>query len=543
VALKLIVDQLSRLPSAGFASLTFLIAIYVLCLWSAKTLGEARSLLYARAQRRTFRTISERLFEHIMHLPLRYHLERQTGAVSQTLDNGLEGVQLIMQHTIVTVLPVSAELVFEAFVLTRLVSPSFLILFCAAVACYGVIFWYSGATISSAARAASAARVHASAAMTDSLMNYEVVKYFAAEHLVQRRVCRELELCEATWVTFFRRYSINGLLVAFIFAGFLAASVVIAARQVRLGTMSLGSFVLVNTYMLQLAKPIEMLGYAAQGLVQGAALLDKLLRVFRETRELDQAKVRLHHNRTAALAFEKVTVAYRPGQPVLKGVSFRIDAGCTLGVVGPSGAGKSTLVRLLMRLLEPDSGRIILAGLPVAGLSLAELRNAIGVVPQDTVLLNDTLRYNISFGRHTASSAEIENAARAAHLHDFVMTLPDRYDTVVGERGIKLSGGERQRISIARAVLKEPQMYVFDEATSSLDSRTEGDILRNLKKVARSTTTLVIAHRLSTVIHADEIIVLERGELVERGDHRNLLRKGGTYAALWKAQREGTAAA
>jgi ATP-binding cassette subfamily B protein len=196
-----------------------------------------------------------------------------------------------------------------------------------------------------------------------------------------------------------------------------------------------------------------------------------------------------------------------------------------------------------MRLLEPDSGRIILAGLPVAGLSLAELRNAIGVVPQDTVLLNDTLRYNISFGRHTASSAEIENAARAAHLHDFVMTLPDRYDTVVGERGIKLSGGERQRISIARAVLKEPQMYVFDEATSSLDSRTEGDILRNLKKVARSTTTLVIAHRLSTVIHADEIIVLERGELVERGDHRNLLRKGGTYAALWKAQREGTAAA
>jgi ATP-binding cassette subfamily B protein len=288
--------------------------------------------------------------------------------------------------------------------------------------------------------------------------------------------------------------------------------------------------------MLQVIRPVEMLGYAMQGFSQGMAMLMKMLELFDERTEPSHAEEQEPLQGPGAICFDGVSLSYNPDRVVLNNVSFTLPAGKTLGIVGASGAGKSTIVRLLVRLYEPDSGRILIDGIPTSELALSRLRRAIAVVPQDTVLFNDTIGYNIGFGRFGAAQAEIEQAARLAHLHDFIMSLPEGYATRVGERGIKLSGGERQRVSIARATLKNPRVYVFDEATSSLDSHTEREILGNLKEISKTSTTLIIAHRLSTVVHADEIIVLGQGGVLERGTHAQLLEAGGAYATLWRAQ-------
>ena len=544
VALKLVVDGFAGQGSAAGVSAVTLIGLYVLSQWLARTVGEIRGLVYARAERRMSRMLSERLFAHVMRLPLRFHLERQTGAISQTLDNGLNGYQMVLHTLVFTILPVATELGTIVFVLSRLNQPAFLGLFAGAIVAYAVVFWYSAFTIMAAAKAASDSQINATAVMTDSILNYETVKYFTAESVVQERVSRVLTQTEDGWVGFYRRWAYNGLGVATIFAGFLAVTILYAAREVQGGRMTVGSFVLINTYMLQVVRPVEMLGYAMQSLSQGMAFLEKLFDIFREKPE---PFVVSDMSPTGAgvgkLDFEAVGVAYRSDRVILRDVNFTLPAGKTLGVVGGSGAGKSTLVRLLVRLIEPDTGRILLDGISIGDLPLSTVRQAIAVVPQDTVLFNDTIGYNIAFGKAGSTQAEIEHAARLAHLHDFIMSLPDGYDTRVGERGIKLSGGEKQRVSIARAAIKRPRIYVFDEATSSLDSHTEREILRNLREISRFSTTLVIAHRLSTVVHADEIVVLEGGTIVERGSHSALLRQSGKYAALWQAQQQGTVAA
>jgi len=544
VALKLVVDGFAGQGSAAGVSAVTLIGLYVLSQWLARTVGEIRGLVYARAERRMSRMLSERLFAHVMRLPLRFHLERQTGAISQTLDNGLNGYQMVLHTLVFTILPVATELGTIVFVLSRLNQPAFLGLFAGAIVAYAVVFWYSAFTIMAAAKAASDSQINATAVMTDSILNYETVKYFTAESVVQERVSRVLTQTEDGWVGFYRRWAYNGLGVATIFAGFLAVTILYAAHEVQAGRMTVGSFVLINTYMLQVVRPVEMLGYAMQSLSQGMAFLEKLFDIFREKPE---PFVVSDMSPTGAgvgkLDFEAVGVAYRSDRVILRDVNFTLPAGKTLGVVGGSGAGKSTLVRLLVRLIEPDTGRILLDGISIGDLPLSTVRQAIAVVPQDTVLFNDTIGYNIAFGKAGSTQAEIEHAARLAHLHDFIMSLPDGYDTRVGERGIKLSGGEKQRVSIARAAIKRPRIYVFDEATSSLDSHTEREILRNLREISRFSTTLVIAHRLSTVVHADEIVVLEGGTIVERGSHSALLRQSGKYAALWQAQQQGTVAA
>lgn len=543
IALKLVVDGFTG-PARNLSVTPFLlITLYVLSQWLARSVGAIWGLVYARAERRMFRTLSERLFAHLMCLPLRYHLDRETGAVSQTLDNGLQGYQMILHHLVFTFLPVAAQLATIIVVLSRLSQPVFLGLFSGALVCYAGTFAYAAATISKAAKQASAAHVDANAAMTDGILNYETVKYFTAEPLIQEKVSHALIRTEGEWVSFFRRYAVNGLFVATIFASFLGATIAYAAHEVRVGRMTVGDFVLVNTYMLQVVQPLEMLGYAMQGVSQGIAMLEKMMLLFRETPEPQGADERAPLAGPARLEFEDVALAYRPDRSVLKGVSFKVPPGKTLGIVGASGSGKSSIVRVLVRLFDPTGGRVLLDGIPIDELSLRKLRQSIAVVPQDTVLFNDTIGYNIGFGKARSTREEVAEAARLAHLDEFIMALPEKYDTKVGERGMKLSGGEKQRISIARAALKLPRIYVFDEATSSLDTRTEREILRNLQEISRFSTTLVIAHRLSTIVHADEIIVLDDGQIVERGTHAALLRQNGRYNALWRAQQEGTAAA
>lgn len=541
-ALKLLIDAFPGSAPSGAPFPFLLIALYALSLWLARVATEVRGLMYRRVQWRMSRMLSERLFAHVMHLPLRFHLERQTGAISETLTNGLEGFQLVLTQLVITVLPVLLQLAMVVVLLSRMAPPVFLAIFCGALAVYAGTFSVSAAAVSKSARTASTARVEAGAVLTDGLLNYETVKYFTAESVVQKRVGKALARGETEWLTFSRLFARNGLMLASIYGAFIAATTTYATRDLIHSDMTIGDFVLINTYMLQLVQPIEMLSYAIQTCSQGLAMMEKLTYLFRETPETSPAVRAKSVAGPGTLAFDRVSLSYRKDHPVLRDVSFRIAPKRTLGIVGSSGSGKSTIVRLLMRLLDPDDGRILLDGVPISDLDLAHLRGAIGVVPQDTMLLNDTLAYNIALGRTHASFAEIQQAARIAHLHEFIMTLPDGYDTQVGERGIKLSGGERQRVSIARAALKSPHIYVFDEATSSLDSQTEQDILTSLREIALSSSTLVIAHRLTTVLHADEIVVLEHGRIVERDSHTSLLRQNGRYAALWRAQQEGTAA-
>jgi ATP-binding cassette subfamily B protein len=543
LALKWLVDGFTKQAIGVSVSPSVLVGAYVLSQFLARTVGEIRGLVYARAERRMFRVLSGRFLAHILRLPLRFHLDRKTGGVSQTLDNGLTGYQMILHHLVFTFLPVTAELGTIIVVLIRLAHPAFLMLFCAALVCYATAFAYAAKTIARAARSASAAHVDGAGQMTDALLNVELVKSFAAEAIVQERVGRALSRTEVEWVSFYRRYAVNGVTVSTIFAAFLAATTLYAVHEVERARLTVGDFVLITAYMLQVIRPVEALGYAAQGFSQGAAMLEKMLALFHEKSEPAQPGKPGRLEGPGHLEFENVTLSYGPSHAALQGVSFKVPAGKTVGIVGASGSGKSTLVRLLVRLLEPDTGRILLDGVPISTLSLATLRQSIAVVPQDTVLFNESVGDNIAFGKRDCTQAEIEQAASRAHLDELIAGLPDAYDTNVGERGLKLSGGERQRLAIARAAIKRPRIYIFDEATSSLDSLTELEIVRNLQEVSRSITTLVITHRLSTVVHADEIIVLERGAVIERGTHASLLRQHGRYAAFWAAQQPGSAAA
>ena len=536
LALKNVVDAIAGDSTGTEVSITVLVILYVLTQWLARGTGELRALLYAYAERRMFRTLSEKLFAHVMRLPLRFHLGRQTGAIGQTLQNGLQGYELILHHLVFTFLPVVAELATIVIVLVRLDQPIFFAFYAGASLCYAIVFGVTVSRVMKTANAASATSIDASATMTDSILNYETVKYFAAERVVQEKVSRALRKTEREWVSFYRLYSMSGLAVATTYAAFLALTILYAVKQVQVGAMTIGGFVLVNTYMLQIIRPIEMLGYAVQGFSQGIAMLDSMLKLLQERPESDDAAATVATTGPGSLEFDSVSVSYRSDRTILDGVSFRIPAGKTLGIVGTSGAGKSTIVRLVTRLLEADSGRILLDGMPIAQMPLSAVRQAIAVVPQDTVLFNDTIGYNIAFGKEGCTQQEIEEAARLAHLHEFIVSLPEGYETQVGERGVKLSGGEKQRVSIARAALKHPRIYVFDEATSSLDSKTERQILHNLREISSEQTTLVIAHRLSTVVHADEIVVLEHGTIVERGTHASLIDQNNRYAALWRAQ-------
>ena len=539
VALKLVVDRFAGDVKTSTVPVALVIGLYVLSQGLARSVGEIRALFYAGAEQRMVRTLSERLFTHVMKLPLRFHLDRQTGAVTQTLTNGIQGFMVVLHTLMFGTLPIAVELATIVVVLSRLDQPAFLLFFSGAIVCYSVLFAFAARRTQKAAKSGSAAQIDANAVMTDSILNYETVKYFAAETVVQRSVRGALVRTEAEWVRFSRQFAVNGLCVSTLYTAFLGLTVLYAARETEAGRISIGTFVLMNAYVLQIVRPVEMLGSAVQTLSHGMANLHKMFELFREKSEELAKGDSAALTGPGALEFSKVSVSYRADRAILKEVSFRAPAGRTLGIVGHSGSGKSTIVRLLTRLIEPDSGRILLDGVQISEVSLTRLRESIAVVPQDTILFNDTISYNIAFGKAGSTREEVEAAARLAHLHDFIMTLPEGYETRVGERGVKLSGGEKQRVSIARAVIKQPAIYVFDEATSSLDTRTEREIMQSLRDISFHRTTLVIAHRLSTVVYADHIVVLDAGSIIEQGTHEALLEQNGRYAALWRAQQQG----
>jgi ATP-binding cassette subfamily B protein len=468
---------------------------------------------------------------------LKFHLERKVGAIGETAEQGIRGYQLLLTHTMLTILPVVIELIAVATVLLHFGYGMYMAIIAAAAVAYVFAFNQGAVASKTCSIVMSRSHIEAHAVLTDSLMNYETVKYFDAEPIVSRRYDSALGSMESAWRTFYSKRMTNGVFIASIFACSLGASLWFAANDVVRGAMTVGDFVLVNAYIIRLTQPLEMLGFAVRDVAQGLSFLQSLLDLLQESRETDTAETSVSGAPPQSqLAFERVSFSYGGDKPILRDVSFTVPAGATVALVGASGGGKTSIIRLLFRLYEPSSGRILFDNTPISCLSLSSLRRSIAIVPQDTVLFHDTIASNIGFGRHGASRSEIEEAARIANLHKQIMSMPDGYETIVGERGLKLSGGERQRVAIARAALKRPRIYVFDEATSSLDSRTEREIIRNLHDVSARSTTLIIAHRLSTVVHADEILVLDGGAIIERGRHVDLLNRGGTYSALWRAQ-------
>jgi ABC-type transport system involved in Fe-S cluster assembly fused permease/ATPase subunit len=528
--------------AAAFVVPVALIVAYGLIRIGAAGFGEIRDALFASVQQRAVRLLALRTFRHLHAVSLRFHLDRQTGGLSRVIDRGVLGMQSVLRLAVFNVVPTALELVMVTAIIWRMFDWRY-----AAVTFVAVIV-YVGFTAVLAGRRGRYRRTmndtdnDASSKSLDSLINYETVKYFGNEEHEARRYDHALARYERAAIRVQVSLNMLNLGQAAIISIGLTLIMLLAASGMRDGSMTVGRFVVVNTYLLQLYQPLNFLGVVYMTIKQGLVDMEQmfaLLRVAREITDKPGAKAltaQLSEGSAGEVVFEGVRFGYQSNRTILQGIDFTVPAGGKLAIVGPTGAGKSTISRLLFRFYDVTGGRILIDGQDIRDVTQDSLRAAIGVVPQDTVLFNDTIRYNIGYGRPDASQAEIEQAARSAQVHDFVMKLPLGYDTRVGERGLKLSGGEKQRVAIARTILKNPRILILDEATSALDSRTEQDIQAALRAVSHRRTTLVIAHRLSTVVDADEIIVLQDGQVAERGSHIALLAKGGLYAKMWTLQ-------
>lgn len=532
------VDALS--PKAGAAAVPLgLILGYGLLRVASAGFGELRDAVFAAVQQRTTRHIALDTFRHLHGLSLRFHLDRQTGGVSRAIERGVQGTQQVLRLAVFNLLPTLFEVVLVTGIIWRLFDWRY------AAVTFGAVASYIGFTIGFTTwrvkyrREMNKVDSEANTKALDSLLNYETVKYFGNEAHEARRYDNALARYETAAVT--TQVTLNMLNIgqAAIIAAGLALIMLMAADGVTAGTMTVGKFVLVNTYLMQLYQPLNFLGFVYASIKQGVVDMEQMFRLLSVDKEVaDKPAARPLACTGGRVAFEDVRFGYRPDREILHGVSFTVPPGGKLAIVGPTGAGKSTISRLLFRFYDVTGGRVTIDGQDIRDVTQDSLRAAIGVVPQDTVLFNDTIRYNIAYGRVGASQADIEQAARAAQVHDFVSRLPDGYDTMVGERGLKLSGGEKQRVAIARTILKDPQILILDEATSALDTRTEQEIGTALQAASANRTTLVIAHRLSTVVDADEILVLVDGRVAERGRHADLLAADGVYAGMWALQAE-----
>jgi len=536
------VDRLAHRPADDIIIVpAAIIVAYAGVRIAAAGFAELRDAIFAAVQMRASRDVARQTFEHLHGLSMRFHLDRQTGGLSNIILRGTLGIQTVLRLATFNVVPTIIELLLTVGILWRLFNVWYALITFAAVGCYMAFTFAFTAWRTKFRRTMNETDNEAQTKAIDSLLNFETVKYFGNEAHESRRFDESLARYEIASVK--SQVSLNMLNIgqATIISIALGVMMLMAANGVAHHHMSVGKFVLVNTYLMQLYIPLNMLGFVYFGLNQGLVDMEQmfsLMRVDFEIKDKPGAQALSPQGPPAEIRFENVHFSYNPDREILKGVSFSIRPGHKIAVVGPTGSGKSTISRMLFRFYDVTKGAVRIDGTDIRDFTQHSLRAAIGVVPQDTVLFNDSIYYNIAYGKPDATREEIENAARLAQIHDFVTRLPQGYNTKVGERGLKLSGGEKQRVAIARTILKNPRILILDEATSALDTATEQEIGAALRSVAHDRTTLVIAHRLSTITDADEILVLREGEIVERGSHNTLLEVDGVYAAMWAAQAE-----
>ena len=537
IVLKHIVDALDANESARVALPVALLLAYGALRLASVLFGQLRDLVFGRVTERAMRRIALNVFEHLHALDLDFHLSRRTGGLSRDIERGIGGISFLLRFMLFNIIPTLLEIALVAGILLFYYSVWF-----AVIVLVSVVVYIAATTLLTEwrtrhVRESNRLDAQANTRAVDSLLNYETVKYFGNERYEADRYDRELRGWEAALRR--SRLSLGTLntIQATVIAIAITAMMMLAGSRVVSGEMTLGDLVMINAYMIQLFVPLNFLGFVYRELKKSLADTARMFRLLDVEPGIGDAPgARALTATRPQVRFENVQFGYRPRRQILRGVDFTIAPGRKLAVVGQSGAGKSTLARLLFRFYDVDGGRITVDGSDIRHLTVASLRDAIGVVPQDTVLFNDTIEYNIAYGQPDAEPAAIANAARMAHLDGLLARLPDGMHTLVGERGLKLSGGEKQRIAIARAILKNPAILVFDEATSSLDSHAEQAITAALTELAADHTTLIIAHRLSTVVDADEIVVMDEGCVVERGTHAALLRADGRYAAMWRLQ-------
>ena len=534
------VDALGAEGVATAAALPIgLILAYGLARVLSLVFGQLRDALFARVGQRAIRTVALEVFRHLHGLSLHFHLGRQTGGLSRSIERGTKSIEMLLRFSLFNVLPTGLEIALVFAILWGLLDFRIAAVTLLTVAVY-VLFTVKVTEWRLEFRRRMNERDNqANTRAIDSLLNFETVKYFGNEEHEARRFDRAMAGYEDASVKSQISLALLSIGQGVVVAIGLTLVMYLAGLGIVDGRMTVGDFVMVNTYLMQLYQPLNFFGFVYREIKQGLIDIEKMFELLRVEAGVgdvpDAPPLRLQGGE---IRFEDVSFGYDGRRPIFERLNFVIPAGTTVALVGASGAGKSTLGRLLYRFYDVEEGAILIDDQNLRSVSQASLRAAIGVVPQDTVLFNDSIYYNIAYGCPGASPSEVEGAARLAHIHDFVMSLPDGYQTLVGERGLKLSGGEKQRVAIARTVLKDPRLLIFDEATSALDSRTESEIQGNLEVLSRGRTTLVIAHRLSTVVGADEILVLEEGRIVERGRHSILLARKGRYAEMWRRQQE-----
>jgi ATP-binding cassette, subfamily B, heavy metal transporter len=498
-----------------------------------------RDGLFAKVSMHAVRRLAFRTFVHMHELSLRFHLERKTGGLTRVLERGRNGIETIVRMVILQLSPTIIELAFVTGVLLWQFDWRYAVTILATVTLYMIYTYFATEWRIGIRRKMNDSDTDANIKAIDSLLNFETVKYFSAEQREAARYDRAMARYEDASVKAYTSLAVLNAGQAVIFTMGLTAAMVMCAFEIKAGTKTVGDFVLINAMMIQLYQPLNFMGMVYREIKQAVIDIETMFSILARKPDIaDAPDARPLRVTSGAIKFENVAFSYERARPILKGISFEVPAGKTVAVVGPSGAGKSTISRLLYRFYDLSGGRISIDGQDIAHVTQSSLREAIGMVPQDTVLFNDTIHYNIRYGRWEANDAEVEEAARLAQIDGFIRMSPKGYETEVGERGLKLSGGEKQRVAIARTILKGPPILMLDEATSALDSHTEKEIQDALERVSKGRTTLVIAHRLSTIVGADEIIVLDRGEIVERGTHMALLANGGLYASMWNRQRE-----
>jgi ABC-type transport system involved in Fe-S cluster assembly fused permease/ATPase subunit len=549
IAYKQVVDWLTGHASgAGVADVSAIgLAALPAMLIIAYGVGRVLMVLFAQFRDIWFTVVAQhavrelaiKTFRHLHALSLRFHLERRTGGLSRVIERGVNGVDTIVRMAVLNSIPTAVELLMISGLVAYYFGWIYVVVVLATVLLY---VWFTFAASErriAIRRDMNDSDTEAHSKAVDSLLNYETVKYFGNEELEAKR----FDASMARYVkAAIRTYTSLGVLntgQAIIFTIGTVLCMLLAARDVTRGTLTVGDFVMINAILMQLYVPLNFMGMVYREIKQGLIDIETMFALLHEPAEIvDRPGAKPLRVRKGEIKFENVSFAYDPERPILNNVSFEVPAGKMVAIVGPSGAGKSTISRILFRFYEISRGKVLIDGQDIEDGTQASLRAAIGMVPQDTVLFNETIEYNIRYGKPDASPAEVREAARLAQIHEFIVTLPQGYDSLVGERGLKLSGGEKQRVAIARTILKSPPILMLDEATSALDSHTEKEIQDALERVAQNRTSLVIAHRLSTVVHADNIIVLDHGEIVEQGTHLELLAKGGLYASLWARQRE-----